>query len=69
MHPRNAYNMWRFLVSDLAISFTGNAGPGKQENKPAGLVFISLVSKVCQFFGMREEIREKAVEAGIELIS
>ncbi|CAB4489945.1 unnamed protein product [Rhizophagus irregularis] len=49
-----AQNTQQLLKVDLAISFTGNAGPQALENKP--------------FFGSREEIKEQTVEAGIELI-
>jgi len=67
-------NAQRLLKVDLAISFTGNAGPQTLENKPVGLVFISLaiqerlISNSYQFYGSREEIRERAIETGIELI-
>src|SRR4051812_33517162 len=37
-----AFNTQKLLKADLAISFTGNAGPTGQENKPVGLVFIGL---------------------------
>jgi PncC family amidohydrolase len=69
-----ARNTQRILGVDLAISFTGNAGPSAQENKPVGLVFIGLVvkenliSKCYQFKDTREEVRRKTVEAGVELI-
>src|SRR6266498_4065666 len=33
-----ARNTQQLLATDLAISFTGNAGPSTQENKPVGLV-------------------------------
>jgi PncC family amidohydrolase len=69
-----AYNAQQLLNTDLAISFTGNAGPASQENKPIGLVYIglttkhNLISRVYQFSGSRKEIREQAIEAGIKLI-
>lgn len=70
-----ALNTQQLLETDLAISFTGNAGPGKSENKEVGLVFIGLaiqgcplISKRYQFSGSREEIREQVIKAGIELI-
>lgn len=69
-----AQNTQKILGADLAISFTGNAGPQAQENKPVGLVFIGLanqgqlLSKSYQFSGSREEIRKQVVEAGIWLI-
>jgi PncC family amidohydrolase len=63
-----AFNIRQLLNTDLAISFTGNAGPSNQENKLAGLVFIGLSIKdnlVVKEYG---EIRRQAVEAGINLI-
>jgi PncC family amidohydrolase len=35
-----AQNTQKILKTDLAISFTGNAGPTSQENKPVGLVLL-----------------------------
>ncbi|CAI2186285.1 759_t:CDS:1, partial [Funneliformis geosporum] len=69
-----ASNTQQLLGTDLAISFTGNAGSTTQENKPVGLVYIglaikgALISKEYQFFGSRREIRRQAVETGIILI-
>ena len=69
-----AYNTQRLLKTDLAISFTGNAGPTAQENKPVGLVYIglaikgNLIGKGYRFSGSREEIRRQAIETGIRLI-
>jgi|SRR6185503_10600697 len=69
-----ATNIQKILGTDLVISFTGNAGPTVQENKPVGLVYIglaikdNLISKEFHFSGSREEIRKKTVEAGINLI-
>lgn len=68
------YNTQQLLNSDLAISFTGLAGPGKLENKPVELVYIglaiknNLISQTYQLSGSREEIRKQTVEAGIKLI-
>ena len=69
-----AQNTQRSLGVDLAISFTGNAGPTAQETKPVGLVFIGLAFKEklivrsYQLSGSREEIRRQVVEEGAELI-
>jgi len=69
-----AVNTQQLLEVDLALSFTGNAGPTAQENKPVGLVYIGLamkdnvIVKKCQFSGSREEIRKKTVEAGVRLV-
>jgi PncC family amidohydrolase len=69
-----ARNTQKILGVDLALSFTGNAGPSALEDKPVGSVFIGLVfkekmiSKEYQLVGSREEIREKVVEEGMKLI-
>ena len=69
-----ARNTQKILGAGLAISFTGNAGPEGQEDKPVGLVYIGLVfkekviSKTYRFSGSREETREKVVEEGMRLI-
>lgn len=69
-----AANTQQLLNTDLALSFTGNAGPTALENKPVGLVFIGLagkdrvIVKEYQFSGSRKEIRQQAAEAGIKLI-
>ena len=69
-----ARNIQKLLKVELAISFTGNAGPKAQESKPVGLVFIGLaireklIVKSYQFSGSREEIREKTVKEGVKLI-
>jgi PncC family amidohydrolase len=69
-----AFNTQQLLGTDLAISFTGNAGPTTQENKPIGLVYVGLaikgilISEEYYFYGSREEIRQQAIKAGIRLI-
>jgi PncC family amidohydrolase len=69
-----AQNTQKILGTDLAVSFTGNAGPEASENKPVGLVFIGLairrklISQSYQFSGSREEIRKQVVEKGVGLI-
>src|SRR5574344_99164 len=40
-----AYQAHDFFKSDIAISFTGNAGPSCLENKPVGLVYIGIYMK------------------------
>lgn len=61
------------LDSDYCVSFTGNAGPGAMEDKPAGLVYCSIASKngVKNFKlflenKSRNEVRKQAVEIMIE---
>ncbi|MCE8162992.1 MAG: CinA family protein [Candidatus Moeniiplasma glomeromycotorum] len=69
-----AQNTQKILEAEMAISFTGNAGPTASENKPVGLVFISLstqeklINQTYQFSGSRGEIRKKVVREGIKLI-
>jgi len=69
-----AENVKLLLNSDIAISFTGVAGPEKQENKDIGTVFIGIVTKDLKevdekhFKGSRSEIRKKAVNFGIKKI-
>ena len=60
--------------SQVCISFTGNAGPSVMEDKPVGLIFIGIVFADRQytyeyhFSGSREEIKQQAVNKGIELL-
>lgn len=54
--------------SDLAISFTGNAGPDASEEKEVGLVFICLIIKGKVYYfekhyqGDRKQIRFQCIE-------
>lgn len=70
-----AANGRRVLDVDIALSFTGVAGPYKEEGKPVGTVYIGLctssgVKEVHQyhFSGDRESIRNRAVKKGIEML-
>ena len=60
--------------TDVAISFTGNAGPTSMEGKPVGLVYIGVIIKdtVFTFEYMfecdRNQIREACVKQGIKKI-
>ena len=63
------------LGSDCALSTTGVAGPGGgTDEKPVGLVFIgSVVSGVTEverlrLFGRRDQIRERAALAALDLL-
>jgi PncC family amidohydrolase len=64
-----------FFKTDVAISFTGNAGPTCLEGKPVGLVYIGvyLAGKVSVFrnifSGDRGEIRKKCIDFGIEVLT
>ncbi len=67
-------NVKLLFNSDIAISFTGVAGPEKQENKDVGTVFIGIIVNDMKeveekhFQGSREKIREEASNFGIKKI-
>lgn len=60
--------------SDIALSTTGVAGPLRQENKPVGLVYISLYSddfsktKELNLRGTRGEIQLKAGQEALNIL-
>lgn len=63
------------LNTQIAVSVTGLAGPdGDEYGNPVGTVFIgygdenSTVSRKFLFTGNREEIREQAIKASLQLI-
>ncbi len=67
----------KYANADLGLSITGVAGPGQSENKPAGLVYISLcdgkhtwVAKlmVGNAQNDRERVRNNAVTVGLDLV-
>lgn len=55
--------------SDVCVSVTGNAGPGADEGKEVGLVYIGfafkdkLIVRECHFSGSRNEIRQQVTDA------
>lgn len=58
--------------ADIAISFTGVAGPGEHDGQPAGTVWIGLAQKqgptIAKRFslpGARNDVRAKAVQTGL----
>jgi len=61
-----------FFNTEVAISFTGNAGPSALEGKPVGLVYIgiSILDKTFVyenvFVGDREEIRNRCISFGVD---
>ena len=64
------------FTSDIGLAITGIAGPsGGSEEKPVGLVFIGVsdadtgeeLVEEFRFDGDRDSIRQKAVEAAIDL--
>ena len=65
----------RVAKADVALSTTGIAGPtGGTKDKPVGLVYVGcclkgvVTVKECHFSGTREENRESAVEAALQLL-
>ncbi len=62
--------------ADIAVAVTGIAGPGGGTNeKPVGLVYISVASKGAEtkvyknlFDGNRDEVRNKTVIRALELV-
>ncbi|USS87677.1 competence/damage-inducible protein A [Fructilactobacillus hinvesii] len=65
----------RRLQTDLAISFTGVAGPDSLEGHPAGFFWVGLalpdgqaITKKVQFAGTRNAVRDYAVKTGLKLI-
>ncbi|MEC1721931.1 competence/damage-inducible protein A [Schinkia azotoformans] len=66
-----AENVRQLLNTDIGISFTGVAGPDKQEGKPVGTVFVGIAinGKKTKIFtlnlaGSRSGIRTKSVKYG-----
>lgn len=61
----------QIMNADIAISFTGNAGPDAMENKPVGLCYIGVCiqGKIqvfeCHFHGSRQSIAKQAVDYGV----
>ena len=66
----------RVASANVGLSTTGIAGPGGgTPEKPVGLVYVGccidgdVTVKECRFFGNREENRNAAVEAVLQLLS
>lgn len=64
----------KLYKSDIAISFTGNAGPSSMEGKEKGLVYIGIIYlnklRVYEkhFAGSRIEIQNACIDFGLEKI-
>lgn len=63
------------LATNFGLGFTGVAGPDELEGQPVGTVFIALaiadeptIIKAYHFSGKRNEIRGRAVVAGMKLL-
>lgn len=63
-----AENTRRIMDCDLCVSFTGNAGPGVMEDKPAGRIYCALAHENgCEVYEWtlelpRNQLRQEAVE-------
>lgn len=62
-------------AADIAVSFTGVAGPDKLEGQPAGTVWIGLarlgekpIAQVYHFPGGRNDVRKRAVMTGMMMV-
>jgi PncC family amidohydrolase len=64
-----------YLKSDVAIAFSGNAGPKTSSNQPVGRVFTAIaLNDECfvyqdDFCGSRKEIKKQIVDSGIQRLS
>ena len=62
------------LGVDIAVSATGMASPGDENDPPAGTVYVGLASEkgvraiALQLTGNRQEIRQQTVEQAIQAI-
>lgn len=69
-----AKNVAKVLDVDIAVSFTGNAGPSSMEGKEKGLVYIginylgNIEVREYHLDGNRDEIRNKCVLEALNLI-
>ena len=61
--------------TDIAVSTTGNLGPGVLEDKPKGLVFVAVSYKEgnglkkLQLKGTRAQVKEKAVLSALKFLA
>lgn len=65
----------QLLDTDLALSFTGAAGPDRLEGQPAGTVWIGLAqrhqapqAKLYHFAGTRGDVRMRSVLTGLDWV-
>ena len=65
----------KLLSADIAVSVTGLAGPdGDSYGNPVGTVYIGyadahvVISKEHHFDGNRDAVRQKAIDAALELV-
>ena len=63
-----AFKVKNILDSNIAVSFTGNAGPNASENKEVGLVYSCIIinNEIYNYkniySGSRDEIRQRCIE-------
>ncbi|MEO8194120.1 MAG: competence/damage-inducible protein A [Gemmatimonadales bacterium] len=69
-----AQSVRRLLRADIGISVTGVAGPGGgTAAKPVGMVCVALdgigtEARCLRLFGTREEVRQRAVQAALDMV-
>ncbi|MGI6377558.1 CinA family protein [bacterium] len=67
-----AINCRLLMHSDLALSFTGNAGPSSIEGKAVGLVYIGLATdkqvevERLELKGTRQQIKKQAIQIALK---
>ena len=67
-----ATNVQRLFDVNVAVSFTGNAGPSTMENKPAGLVYTCIavnkdIYPYCDMIDLpRNELRQEIIDRTVE---
>lgn len=60
--------------ADVGVAVTGVAGPGTEEGKPVGLVYVGCyydgrtVVEECHFAGNRQAVRESAADYALDLV-
>jgi len=71
---RMASSVKQLLKADIGIGITGVAGPGGgTAAKPVGMVWVamdaeSLKARCLRLFGTREEVRQRAAQAALDMI-
>lgn len=69
-----ASSVKRMLEADIGIGITGVAGPGGgTASKPVGMVWVALdgaqkQARCLRLFGTREEVRQRAAQAALDMI-